>query len=317
MHVPKKLGDADVEAQMSPASGQGEPGSVEIATLDLRLAELRLTSPTAYARLKVGIEREGLRQPLLVSDLVEAGRLVLVDGFKRLGVLKELGHKSVPVCVVQLQAAQAEAAIVTSNAAKPGLSDLEEALVIRSLHRSHGLSQVEIGVLLNRHKSWVCRRLRLLECLEPKVLQDVRIGLISTTAARELSRLPRGNQVETAQVSRGHRLTTRQVRRLVEILAGCDVDARRAVLARPLDHLADTQAGTAQLDARLSSLGNRLRQILLRFHSASNRLGELLLDHCQGSFTPTDLEVIGGMAPGILSKAGAVQNELEKFLGAA
>ena len=41
----------------------------------------------------------------------------------------------------------------------------EEALVVHSLSHEDGLSQGEIAVLLGRHKSWVCRRLSLVERL--------------------------------------------------------------------------------------------------------------------------------------------------------
>lgn len=314
MHPP----EVAEESTELPAARKPETAvrSVPISEIDLRLEELRLASPTACARLQASLRKDGLREPLLVSDLVESGRLVLVDGFKRLSALKALNLDSVSVCVVHLPGDQAEAAILTSNAAKPGLSDVEEAWVVRSLHRVHGLKQVEIANLVHRHKSWVCRRLWLLERLDAKLLADVRLGLVSTTAARELSRLPRGNQVETARVCREHGLASRQIRRLVDLLAGCDVDARRAVLSDPLQHLAAAGTGdSAELDARLTVLGNRLRKVLLRLHSTSNRLAELLLDHGPGSFTATDLEVLGEFAPEILSRAEGAQEDMRKLIG--
>jgi len=40
---------------------------------------------------------------------------------------------------------------------------LEEAWIIHALVQDDGMSQVEVAKLLGRHKSWVCRRLALIE----------------------------------------------------------------------------------------------------------------------------------------------------------
>jgi hypothetical protein len=75
--------------------------------------------------------------------------------------------------------------------ARQELSDLEEAWLVRALYREDRLNQPQIAQLIGRHKSWVCRRLVLAEELTSEVESDVRLGLLSATAARELSRLPR------------------------------------------------------------------------------------------------------------------------------
>ncbi|HSE92053.1 MAG TPA: hypothetical protein VLF19_02010, partial [Methylomirabilota bacterium] len=112
------------------------------------------------------------------------------------------------------------------------LSDLEEAWLVRALYREDRLNQPQIAQLVGRHKSWVCRRLVLAEGLTSEVESDVRLGLISATAAREVGRLPRGNQEKVAQVIARRGLTTRQATRLVDQwLAATDEDARTTVLA--------------------------------------------------------------------------------------
>jgi hypothetical protein len=65
---------------------------------------------------------------------------------------------------------------------------LQEAWIIQALVREDGLSQLEVAELLGRHKTWVCRRLALLEKLALQVRQDLQLGLLSVTAARELLR---------------------------------------------------------------------------------------------------------------------------------
>jgi hypothetical protein len=64
-----------------------------------------------------------------------------------------------------------------------GLTELEEAWLVRSLYRDDGLGQPEIARRMSRHKSWVWRRLMLVESLEPAVQAHVRLGLLAPRAA--------------------------------------------------------------------------------------------------------------------------------------
>ena len=76
-----------------------------------------------------------------------------------------------------------------------------------------GSSQVEVAELLGRHKSWVCRRLALLEKLSAEVRQELEVGLLTPTAAREIARLPAGNQSEVMDLSRREALNGDGARR--------------------------------------------------------------------------------------------------------
>ena len=86
---------------------------------------------------------------------------------------------------------------------------------MRSLYREDGLTLPEIARLMQRHKSWVWRRLMLVEALTPALQAAVRLGLIAPRAAVVVSRLPHGNQqaAGTAVMRRG--LTVRQTELLV------------------------------------------------------------------------------------------------------
>jgi len=189
--------------------------TVKLSSLDLRYGALRLTDPTALRRLRESVQQDGLHSPVLVSEGVEEGKLVLVDGFKRIRVLDEAGETEILARMEVLDGASAHAAVLACNRPGRGVTDLEEAWVVRSLHRGHRLPQVKIAALLGRHKSWVCRRLRLVEGLEDDLQDEIRLGLLSSSMARELTRLPRGNQHPAAQAIREHGLSTRQATRLV------------------------------------------------------------------------------------------------------
>jgi hypothetical protein len=90
--------------------------------------------------------------------------------------------------------------------------------VVHSLCREDGLSQVEIAVLLGRHKSWVCRRLSLVERLCDEALEHMRLGLIAGVIGRELARLPRGNQPGALQTILKYHFDSRETSRLIGLL---------------------------------------------------------------------------------------------------
>lgn len=64
---------------------------VAIAELDQRYASLRLVAPDELGRVRTSIERMGILSPVLVATAVEAARIVLVDGFKRVRIATDRG----------------------------------------------------------------------------------------------------------------------------------------------------------------------------------------------------------------------------------
>src|SRR5262249_25698109 len=123
---------------------------VAVAELDVSYARLRLVSPATMARLRASGERIGMRNPVLVLTAIEPGRVVLVDGFKRVRVVAELGAAKVWATLVALDAQAAKVAMVAANAGYDGLCDLEEAWIVRALCRDHKLTQLEVGRALGR-----------------------------------------------------------------------------------------------------------------------------------------------------------------------
>lgn len=112
------------------------------------------------------------------------------------------------------------------------LTELEEAWLVHSLCREDGLAQGAVAQKLGRHKSWVCRRLMLVEALDAAVQADVRLGLLAVRAAVALAQLPRGNQPAAAEIVVRRGLAVRQTEQLVsELIAASDADERARILA--------------------------------------------------------------------------------------
>lgn len=194
-----------------------ETTSIEMAPSELgqTLAAVRLCAPEVQQQMQLSLSKLGQLTP--VQAYRAGDSLELFDGLKRVRAARELSWPKLRVEVHAIDATGAKVRLLRCNAGA-GLSELEEAWLVRSLYREDQLTQPQISMLLGRHKSWVCRRLTLAEELSDELTASVRLGLVSATAAVELGRLQRCNQDPAARVVARRGLTTRQTTRLVDAL---------------------------------------------------------------------------------------------------
>ena len=298
---------------MAAPSG-AEIQKVPITGLDPRYRELRLPPERARkAALDAYLESHGDHEPLLVTDAIEEGRLVLVDGFKRADCLKEQGILETWVSVLHLAAPEALVAMAAANATRRGLTELEEGWILSRLYQEHGLDQPRLAELFGRHKSWVSRRLSLVTRLERGVMDDVRIGVIPASTAREVARLPRGNQGAAVRTISSHSLTANQAARLVGVLLAAAPEERRTILADPMASLL-RPAGPAMAPSPgggLSSAAKAIRGELLRMHAAASRLEEVLLSLTPGSLAAAERELLGRLSGPVFAKTVALEEKVE------
>ena len=179
-------------------------------------ADLRIIQPAAEKSMERSMQRHGQLTPVVIGQ--ENGGYEMVDGFKRLRAGRKLGYKSLKACVMPGGRRAMKAAIIYLNTKARTIADVESALVIRSLYRQDHLSQVEIAALLDRHKSFVCRRLQLVERLGDEVIEHLKLGLINITIGRELARLPAGNQTEALATILKYGFTGKESAQLVGLL---------------------------------------------------------------------------------------------------
>jgi len=233
-----------------------------------RFAGLRLTRPRAEAAMERSLSTYGQISPVVCARLgtEEPGVLELVDGFKRLRAGRRLKKPSLLARTLDLSVRACKAAILELNGTGHGLHAMEEAQVLQSLYREDGLTQEEIGVLVGRHKSWVSRRLMLVEELDGEVQQDIRLGLLSVVTGREVARLPRGNQKEAAAAILKHRLSTREATRLVAHLLSRPRWDYPVILASPWEVLelvprtSELEGGLVSMDRICRRVGNQVGQ---------------------------------------------------------
>jgi len=263
---------------------------VEIAPLGERLSALRLCDAEALTTVRRSLEQHGQLSALTL--FAEPGGLEIIDGFKRVRAARALGWATLVARIDDVGAIDAKLRLRELHDRR-GLTELEEAWLVRSLYREDRLSQPEIARRMSRHKSWVWRRLMLVESLDPIVQADVRLGLIAPRAAVAVSRLPRGNQPAASAVVVRRGLTVRQTETLVdEALDQQDPAAREALLVRRLDGPVigkppgPRPARAARSDADWMSLD------ILRVREIAARLEARLLSTPLEAFAPAAAELI-------------------------
>jgi ParB/RepB/Spo0J family partition protein len=203
---------------------------VALADLGERLSALRLADAAALGAMRASLKQHGQLSPVRAFE--RDGAVEIFDGFKRLRAARLLGLRDLRAVISELDLIAATVQMRELHAGR-GLTALEEAWIVRSLYRDHHVSQGAIAAHLRCYKSWVCRRLVLVEALEATVQADVRLGLLAPRAAVLVAALPRGNQSAAAGVVIRRELTVGQTAMLVRELAdAAEPDARAAVLAR-------------------------------------------------------------------------------------
>jgi ParB-like chromosome segregation protein Spo0J len=243
---------------------------VDPKTLCLTLRRLRQV-PESRVRDKLeSLRSKGQVSPLAVSE--QEGQLVLVDGFARQAAAVRLGMTSVTVEVVSLTAVQMKAQMYLRNRER-GLALIEECRLVRELCDSDGLSQVEVAEMLERHKSWVCRRLSLWKGLSPRLLSDGALDELEAGSVRKLSLLPACNQEQLVAVSRRDGLGPRDTTTLVELWRKApDQEARQYLLEHPQSAVELARASSREMaDPRLGQKASELYQSLVVMRQAALR----------------------------------------------
>ena len=241
----------------------GQVCPVRLDELGDQFRRYRLRLPQAVQAMAQSLRRWGQCAPIVATLRQEKPQVL--DGFTRWeAALQVRGMTTLSVRLLDVDDRRAKAAIYGLNQTGRRPHELEEAWIVQALVRDDGLSQTEVAELLGRHKSWVCRRLALLEKLSTDVRQDLEVGLLSPTAAREIARLPAGNQSEVVDVTRREALNGEELAGVVRLLlASVTAEQKMFVLAKPREALG--QSGAAEpkgWDPRLSAHGNRVSKQL-------------------------------------------------------
>lgn len=230
---------------------------IAVSGIGERYGMYRIVNPRAETAMMKSIQKYGQMSPVVCVKA--EGSYELIDGFKRLRACRRLNKLVLQAKTLEVSTRVCKAAIIQLNHTGGAISEMEEALVLQSLHREDGLQQIEIAALLGRHKSWVSRRISLIEKLNEEVREDMRLGLISVVAGRELAKLPRGNQKEAADAILKHRFSTRDTAKLISYLLSRPRWEYHVILSAPWEIIEPKQPKPTGLQAKLISFEHTCR----------------------------------------------------------
>ena len=156
---------------------------LEFHQLDRRWEHLRVRHLARQRRLLASLAESGQQTPIVVVAAEGVlDRYVVIDGYKRIAALEQLGRDTVEAVVWPMSEA---AAVLLDRSLR--LSEHESALevgwLLAELERRFGYGLDELARRFDRSASWVSRRLALVEVLPESIQQQVREGKILAQVA--------------------------------------------------------------------------------------------------------------------------------------
>lgn len=232
---------------------------IPLEKFDLSLSGMRIINPEWVFRVQNSMWLHGQLQPVVARP--HEGKYQVIDGIKRVHAAEELMMETLQCHVLDINMQQAKLLLISYNRPHQSMEVLEEAMVLQDLLKTHGLNQQKLSRLTGYSRSWVSRRLSLISKIDEQVFSEIRMGVLNSSQARALIKLPRGNQMEVARVITSWGLTSRLSDTLVDaFLAAEDEDQQRYILAHPELVLKDREPEMPDdiYDERLSRYGNDL-----------------------------------------------------------
>lgn len=231
--------------------------SIEIAHLHLRYDHTRIRQTAAVLRMADSLQRYGQRMPVLVVADHSFGH-VLIDGYLRVNALRRMGQDLVTARLWP----QAESdALVYMMVHMQGRTweVYEQAAIIKELHLAHRISRRRIAQLLGKDKSWVSRRLLLLQTLDDEMIDLIRDGTLSSwSAQRILTPMARANAAHAkclAAALKKEKISTRRLALFFEHYKKSNRKTRQNMVTDPHLFLKALYAKTAQAYANTVNQG--------------------------------------------------------------
>jgi ParB family transcriptional regulator, chromosome partitioning protein len=282
---------------------------IQVSEFDLSLSQMRITNMSRILQVEKSMRLHGQLQPIVAR--AHEGGIQLIDGFKRFYAAEALMLDSLQCRLLEIDEDQAKILLLSYNWSSRSLEAYEEALVLQDLLESHDMDQRQLSRLTGKSTSWVSRRLSLIGKLDDEVAADIRMGMLTSSHARALIRLPRGNQRDIARVIRSHGLTSRQSDQLVDAyMKSEDEQSQQLLLRAPERALYKDNANNPfveMYDPRLSGFGNEIATCMRKVVAGLQDLLKILDDPRMEAIQQTDLMQL---SPGMeLIQDGAVAIE--------
>jgi ParB family transcriptional regulator, chromosome partitioning protein len=236
-----------------------EAKEITIEKLDLSLSVMRIIKPACVRRIQDSMHLHGQLQPVVVRSCEE--RYQVIDGFKRVYAALELMKETLECYVLDVDVKQAKLLVLSYNRSHQSMEVWEEAMVLDDLSKRHNLNQHSLSKLTGYSRCWVSRRLSLINRIDEQVVSEIKMGVINSSQARALIRLPRGNQMEVARVITSWNLPSRLSNTLVDAFLSAENEQQQQyLLTHPQVLLSESEPENPcdVNDPRLGRYGNDL-----------------------------------------------------------
>jgi ParB/RepB/Spo0J family partition protein len=226
------------------------------------------------------LAESGQQTPIVVvrsSDHPE--RYLVIDGYKRIAALQQLGRDTVEATVWAMS--EAEALLLDRTLRfSPQESALEQGWLLSELERRFGYSLEELGRRFDRSVNWVSRRLALVELLPEAIQQQVREGKLGPQVAMKylvpVARVDAADCARMAAAFVAHHCDTRQAGQLYTAWRKGTSVARERVLAEPELFLKTQRQPPGGKPAAVEQVERDLDMAIAILRRAGRRLAEAL-----------------------------------------
>src|SRR5438876_6650917 len=249
---------------------------LEFHQLDRRYEHLRARNADRQRRLMTSVAASGQQTPIVVIAVSKGpDRYRVIDGYKRVEALEQLGRDTVEALVWEMSEADA---LVLDRSMR--LSEKETALeqgwLLQEMEQRFGYSLEDLARRFDRSVSWVSRRLALVEQLPDTVQQRVRAGEISAhVAMKYLAPVARANPKDCQRMADAfskHRFNSRQAGELYAAWRDASTSIRQRILDSPEFFLKAHQQVSLQPSSPAEELLRDLTMVVAITNRASRRL---------------------------------------------
>ena len=248
---------------------------LEFHQLDRRYEHLRSRDRQGQRRLLASLAASGQQTPIVVVAVEDQPhRYQVIDGYKRIAALQQLGRDTVEAVIWDMSEADA---LVLDRSMR--LSEKETALeqgwLLQELEQRFGYSLEDLARRFDRSVSWISRRLALVEQLPETVQQRVRAGEISAhVAMKYLAPVARANLSDCQRMAEAfskYRFSSRQAGELYAAWRDASSSMRQRILDSPQLFLKAHQQVSPQPGSAAEELMRDLAMVLSITSRASRR----------------------------------------------
>jgi ParB family transcriptional regulator, chromosome partitioning protein len=209
---------------------------LEFHQLERRWEHLRVRQPQRQRRLMASLAESGQQTPIVVVLSIERERYLVIDGYKRIAALEQLGRDTIEATVWAMSAAEALLLEWTLRCT-PQESALEQGWLLVEMEQSFGYGLEELARRFDRSVSWASRRLALVELLPESIQQQVREGKLGAQLAMKylvpVARVSLEDCVRMASALVQQRCNTREAGQLYAAWREGSRVVRERILAEP------------------------------------------------------------------------------------